>query len=150
MEKLGFQVGGGERQKILLGILIVLIFLFVLMMILGRVRSSSKISFSQSENFSPSQNSPPLPSSDFGQIPQIEKKVFEAVFNHPVFKKLQIPEKISPPLPEELGKENPFLPFTPTPTPSPTPTSLISSSEETPSLAPTPTPSIRLPIRIRR
>jgi hypothetical protein len=47
------------------------------------------------------------------EIPVPEKKIQIdfSVFENPIMKELQPIEKIGPPIPEEIGRENPFLPI---------------------------------------
>jgi hypothetical protein len=51
---------------------------------------------------------PPPPQISF---PEKKIQIDFSVFENPIFKELQPIEKIEPPSPEEIGRENPFLPI---------------------------------------
>jgi hypothetical protein len=60
------------------------------------------------EKISPS----PLPAEVPKEIsPQMKIEINFSVFESPIFKLLRPFEKIEPPKPEEIGRENPFLPI---------------------------------------
>lgn len=146
MEKISFQFGGESRQKALILVFIILILLSGLILKFGYFKGGTKPSSEKIFNSQETETKEPqsLPFQSFGSLPQIEKRVFIQVFEHPVFKSLILPEKISFPSPEELGKENPFLPSTPTPIPTPTltPTPSLTSEEVFPSPSPSPSPTV--------
>ena len=51
---------------------------------------------------------PPSPQISF---PEKKIQIDFSVFENPILKELQPIEKIGPPSPEEIGRENPFLPM---------------------------------------
>jgi hypothetical protein len=44
-------------------------------------------------------------------VPQKKIEIDFSIFENPILKELQPPEKIAPAGPEEIGRENPFLPI---------------------------------------
>lgn len=86
-----------NKQKNLLLIFLALILIIFLIFYFGYLKKE-KISFFKGSEISPS------------NLPRKFEINFE-VLKNPILKKLQIFEKIEPVKPEEVGRENPFLPY---------------------------------------